>query len=137
MRRGVRTARVGDSLSAAFRVMRDAEIGVLLVVDAAGGQFGVVSKTDLLSHVADHGTLDADVASVATRDVLTVDIDATLAQATQMMAVDGVHHLVVVEEGASVGMLAAWDVVCAAGEGRISLLEGPHRAVGARSGPGV
>ncbi len=137
MRTGVHEVREDEPIARALQSMCDAEVGVLLVVDRAGGARGVVSKTDLLEHFADRGALDAEIGSVTSRELFTVDADAQLTLATRRMADEGVHHLIVLDGGAPVGVLGAWDLVRAAAEGRVVVRRGDARVLGPRSGPGV
>ncbi|MCC6649418.1 MAG: CBS domain-containing protein [Polyangiaceae bacterium] len=128
----------GSALVAdALRVMQGAEIGLVVIADDAGRPVGVVSKTDVLSHVAAHGSLEAPLSSIVSRSLLTVAADRPLAAALREMADEGVHHLVVRERDRVVGVLGAWDVVRAVAEGRLELARGDAKIVPSRSGPGT
>lgn len=137
MRPGVREVRDDEPIAGALRSMRDAEVGLLLVVDRSGRSKGVVSKTDLLTHVADHGGLEVEVRSITSSELYTVGADEPVSAAIRKMAEEGVHHVVVVDQGEPIGVFGAWDLVRAAGEGRLVLQSGGAGVRGPRSGPGV
>mgnify|MGYP006345675895 FL=1 len=109
------------------------------VVDASGRALGVVSKTDLLRDFADRGdTLersspavssggiqarldrgmhveqfrDATVRDVMTPLAFTMPSSASIARASALMALEGVHRVPVVSEaGKVVGILSSLDVL--------------------------
>lgn len=75
------------------------------VVDAEGRPIGVVSRSDLVYHR--HGT----VADVMTKDVLALSERASLFEAAALMAYEGVHRVVVIDDdGRVVGVVSALDV---------------------------
>ena len=61
------TATVGIAASALARL----DVGMLVVCNDGGPVVGVVSKSDLVRHLAGGGTSTANLASVMTRDVVT------------------------------------------------------------------
>jgi len=109
------------------------------VVDSAGRTLGIVSKTDVLRDYADRGetaelgaaevksggiraqldrgmhvldTRDATVRDVMTPLAFTLPADASIARASALMALEGVHRVpVVAETGRVVGILSALDVL--------------------------
>lgn len=109
------------------------------VVDASGRTLGVVSKTDVLRDYADRGetgevgkpevqaggiraqldrgmhvqeTKDATVQDVMTPLAFTLTEDASIARASALMALEGVHRVpVVAKNGKVVGILSALDVL--------------------------
>jgi CBS domain-containing protein len=82
------------------------------VVAATGRALGVVSKTDLLGHVAGGGGPDATADQIMMPMVFAVEEDAPIGEAAALMAGERVHRLPVVDgKGTVVGILSALDLV--------------------------
>ena len=123
------TTTINDALDLMF----DRKISALPVVD--GEQcVGIVTATDLVvllrstekalrsdyPHFDDclwavdlvQKQLDSDpVRNIMSEVMVTISSDATVAHAAKLMDTESVHHLPVIEQGKTVGMLAAIDVV--------------------------
>ena len=83
--------------------------GAYPVVDRAGRCVGIVRRTDLLDT---DGSRDALVSEVASPDVVTVDRDATLLAAMELILEEHVDHLPVVErDGRLVGICTRTDIL--------------------------
>jgi CBS domain-containing protein len=119
-------------LDSAARLLLEMGIGGLPVVDAEGHPVGVLSKTDLLRHRyedCDVALLEpgeaaslgpgfhAEAVPLSVQDVMTpVAFDVlestSIADASALMAFEGVHRVPVVnDEGAVVGILTSLDLV--------------------------
>ncbi len=86
--------------------MRDGGTGFLPVLDG-GAPVGVVTDRDLVVRVlAEGGDASTLVGEVMSRDVTTIGPDEDLTAAGQAMRDQGVRRLVVVEDGAVVGVLS-------------------------------
>ncbi len=91
----------------AARTMREAKVGALLVAD--GSEYlGVISESDLVRRVLAVG---GDVNHVRVSDVMqapiiTIEIDRSAHEASDLMAERGIRHLAVTEDGKIVGMLS-------------------------------
>ena len=96
----------------AARTMRDARVGALLV--AEGSRYvGIVSETDLVRKVL-AGAGDAErirVSEVMRAPVITIEIDRSAHEASDLMAERNIRHLVVTEDGKVVGMLSVRDLL--------------------------
>ena len=96
----------------AARTMQEAKVGALLV--AEGSQYlGVVSESDLVRRVLAVG---GDVNHVRVSDVMqapiiTIEIDRSAHEASDLMAERGIRHLAVTDEGKIVGMLSVRDLL--------------------------
>ncbi|MCH5671967.1 CBS domain-containing protein [Streptomyces gilvus] len=116
MTRSVVTARRGDAFKDVVRAMQDHRVSALPVVDDGGHVVGIVSEADLLpkeefrdsdpdrytqlrrlSDLAKAGSITAE--ELMTAPALTVEADATLAQAARTMARARVKRLPVVDAG--------------------------------------
>ena len=94
------------------RMMREARIGALLV--AEGSRYvGVVSETDLVRKVlaggGDAGHIPASEVMMA--PIITIEIDRSAHEASDLMAERGIRHLAVTEDGRIVGILSVRDLL--------------------------
>ena len=86
---------------------------------------GLVTRTDLVEEAGPSQVtlLPSDpaekIASRMTRGVVQVDADAPLIDACRAMIEREVHQVVVVEDGAPIGILSRWDVIAAARDLRL------------------
>jgi len=86
---------------------------------------GLVTRTDLVDEAgpSDRTLLPSDpaekIASRMTTGVVHVEADAPLIDACRAMVEREVHQLVVVEDGAPIGILSRWDVIAAARDLRL------------------
>jgi CBS domain-containing protein len=104
-------------LADAARLLDEHHVHGLPVVDALGGLVGVVSQTDMLRA---RSTEDLwarwpglRVRHLMTAPALTIEADASLAEAAARMERERVHRLVVVEAGRDtpVGVVSTTDLV--------------------------
>ncbi|WP_418955558.1 CBS domain-containing protein [Streptomyces tritici] len=105
------TVRSLTSLTEAARVMRDADIGDVLVVDD-GRLRGIVTDRDIVVRALAEGRDPArtTVHSVCSPDVVTVAPDDTLAHATDVMRERALRRLPVAENGRLRGIVTLGDV---------------------------
>ena len=82
------------------------------VVNDSGRPIGVVSKTDLLRHLHEHGDAPARVKDIMMPMVFAVERDTPIVHAAALMAGEGVHRLAVVDADLTIiGIVSALDVV--------------------------
>jgi len=96
----------------AARTMRDARVGALLV--AEGSRYlGVVSETDLVRKVlAGGGDVNhIRVSEVMMAPIITIEIDRSAHEASDLMAERHIRHLAVTEDGKIVGILSVRDLL--------------------------
>ncbi|HEV8242745.1 MAG TPA: CBS domain-containing protein [Nitrospirales bacterium] len=96
----------------AARTMRDAQVGALLVSD--GARFdGIVSESDLVRRVLAVGgdSSHVRVSEVMTAPIITIEIDRSAHDASDLMAERGIRHLAVTEDGNIVGILSVRDLL--------------------------
>lgn len=112
MNRRVRMIEADTSLIRAAEVMRDEKTGALLVTEQ-GKPVGVVTETDLvrkgLAEQLDAGR--ESVRRVMSRPIITIEIDRTAHEASDLMAEKGIRHLAVTEEDRIVGLLSVRDLL--------------------------
>ncbi len=94
------------------RTMQNAKVGALFV--AEGTRFvGIVSETDLVRRVLAVGrdVNHARVADVMQAPIITIEIDRSAHEASDLMAERGIRHLAVTDDGKIVGMLSVRDLL--------------------------
>ena len=104
----------------ARRKMADARVQCLPVVSARGKLRGLVTATD----VSESSSSESTIADVMTREVLATPPGMDLQSAAALMADRGFHHLVVIQDNAVIGVMSAFDVLRAVGDGTLGPAEG-------------
>jgi CBS domain-containing protein len=96
------------SVAEAARLMRENQVGAVLVVDAER-LVGIFTERDAVYRVMAAGGAPAatPLAEVMTRDPVTVAPDETFGYALLLMHEHGFRHLPVVEDGRPVGVVSA------------------------------
>lgn len=123
MTRDVRCARQDDEVDALIELMVRDRLGCMPVINKAGRPVGMVTKLDLIEQLLPPNRDQSDTPSATalmprTARELMMPIAITLgerssvAQAAALMAIEGVHHLPIVDPtGKLVGILSTMDVV--------------------------
>jgi len=111
--RAVVTIRSGDPVITALAVLRDRNIGALLVSDDGETVDGIISERDIVHGLADHGgaLLSLNVAEAMTRRVVTCDPSDSVADLMAEMTNRRIRHLPVVRDGRLVGIVSIGDLV--------------------------
>jgi CBS domain-containing protein len=110
--RQVYTIRKTASVAEAVREMNTKGIGALLVVEE-GRALGIFTERDVLRRVvdADRDPTAIKIAEVMTRNPVTIDCGAHVAEAMEIMTERRFRHLPVIEDGEIVAMLSIGDVL--------------------------
>ena len=112
MSKVVLTVGPGHTLREAARMMSEKAVGAAVVIDEDAGGPGVVSERDILISIGRGEDPDAErVGDHMTGTVISAAPDWSLERAAVEMARRHIRHLVVVENGALVGMLSMRDIV--------------------------
>jgi CBS domain-containing protein len=94
------------------RLMSERQVGAAVVIDPESPGPGIVTERDILHSIgAGHDPDGEQVAEHLTRDVVFAAPDWSLEEAAAAMVRGGFRHLIVVEQGATVGILSVRDVV--------------------------
>ena len=86
-----------DTVQAAALAFADLNIGLLVACDAEGHAVGVVSKSDLVRHMAAAGLVEAPLAAVMTGDILHCGPDDDLHAAWQGMSARRLQNMPVLD----------------------------------------
>jgi CBS domain-containing protein len=110
--RNIVSVKPTSTIAEAARVMRDNNIGSVLVMDESERLVGILTERDIVYKIVAEGKgLDTSVEEVMTRDIITIREDATIAEAARLMIGMNVRHLPVVDaRGRVVGVLSLRDL---------------------------
>lgn len=111
--RGVVTIRPDERVAAALAVLRDRNIGALVVSNDGVSVDGIISERDVAYGLADHGSalLSFPVGDAMTRRVATCGPDDGVADLMAKMTNRRIRHLPVVDGGRLVGIVSIGDLV--------------------------
>jgi CBS domain-containing protein len=101
------------TVAEALRVLLNADVGALLVIDGNGLLIGIFSERDLLTKIAgaDLPLHELPVERFMTAKPETIAATDTLAFALHKMDVGGYRHLPVVENGKPIAILSVRDLI--------------------------
>ena len=101
------------SIKDAAKILKEKNIGLLVLVDGKDPDrvIGVVSERDLVRAVAEGIDMSRPVWDIATRSVVTIDVDEPLSKAADLMRRHNIRHLVVTKDGRLYGVLSIKDLV--------------------------
>jgi CBS domain-containing protein len=117
----VLTAGPGHTLRAVARLMAERKVGAAVVIDPDDPGPGIITERDILLSLGAGEDPDSElVAKHLTRDVVFAAPDWSLEEAAAAMVRGGFRHLIVLDRGATVGVLSVRDIVrCWTGDGAI------------------
>ncbi len=106
-----RTVEVGDTLAEAARVMREADVGAVLVVDD-GRVTGIITDRDIVVRAVADGRdpQSTTVRDASSADVVTLTPDQNLDEAARLMQEHDVRRMPVVQQGRPAGILSLGDL---------------------------
>lgn len=131
-RRPARTIAPHATVFEAATLMREENVGCLVVVDEDSRPVGIVTDRDIALHVGVHprGLDQLPVADLMSPEPVTVRADASLQQATALMRDSAFRRLPVTgKDGRIEGVLAADDLVIGLSHELQDLAEGLRRQV--------
>jgi CBS domain-containing protein len=101
------------SVAQAATVMRENEVGCLVVLNQTGALAGILTERDIITQVVARSRNPAGtvVGEVMAREVICCDRDTSISKAQRIMAEYGIRHLPIVEDGVPVGMISSRDVL--------------------------
>lgn len=106
------TVQPTDTASAAAKVMKDANVGAVIVAERGKKALGIFTERDLCRRVAAEG-LDAAktaVSEVMTKNVISVDASEPLDRVFEQLSDGRFRHLPITENGEVVGMVSLSDL---------------------------
>jgi CBS domain-containing protein len=116
MTQGVVTAESGDSLQHVGELMRDRNVGSVVICEA-GGPVGVITDRDLaLAVVADRIEAGSSAGDHASRPIVTGEVEMDLEEAVAIMIQHGIRRLPVTDGEGLVGIVTIDDLAVRAGD---------------------
>ena len=110
LRRGPVACAQDATLGEAIRRMHAERVGSIVVLDARGLPGGIFTTVDLLESVAGGAGLEEPIARRMTPRPVTLEEEATLADAALAMARHGFRHVVVTRDGKLTGVVSERDL---------------------------
>jgi CBS domain-containing protein len=107
------TIKSAAKISEAIDLLSENNIGAVIVCDDGRTVAGILSERDIVHGFQRSGAslLDAQVADIMTRNILTCTLSDTLRNLLAIMTERRVRHLPVIEDGQLVGIVSIGDVV--------------------------
>lgn len=100
-----------SSLSEVAKQMRDLNVGSIPVCDNRNNPIGIITDRDIVVRgVVDNLDASSSVDKVMSRELIWINPDAHVHEASRIMAENQIRRLPVVENGQIVGMLAIGDL---------------------------
>ncbi len=101
---------VRETLAAIIETMVTKNVGVLPVVFEDMSLWGIITEHDLVEHLAEK-TVGRKVEEVMTKNVITIESNASIKDAAETMIKYGIRRLPIIEQGKVWGMVTAKDIV--------------------------
>ena len=107
------TVERSDTIAKAIDILGEHNIGVVMVLDDAGGVCGILSERDIVRRMRESGAsaLDGLISRCMTPDPIVSDLDATIDQLMGVMTQKRIRHMPVVESQKLVGLVSIGDLV--------------------------
>jgi CBS domain-containing protein len=111
--RDVVTIRPRDAVATALALLRDRNIGALVVSEDGNTVEGIISERDIVHGLADHGSalLALQVAAAMSTPAATCDPADSVADLMAEMTNRRIRHLPVVSNGRLIGIVSIGDLV--------------------------
>lgn len=100
------------TLEEAARLMRDNDIGDVLVVDNTGSLYGILTDRDIVVEGVAGGThpSSTSVDEVCTHDPVSLGPDDPVAKAAKLMSERAIRRLPIVDNGSLIGIVSLGDL---------------------------
>lgn len=95
----------------AAALMRDKDVGSLLVTDASKKIYGIVTERDLVVKALAGNKCGAQVKELACKPLKTISVDVDLSDAARQMGSKDIKRLVVTRNGKIVGIISQKDII--------------------------
>ena len=103
--------RPGAPLAEALALMRDHDVGSVLVIDQAGAAQGILTRHDVLSRITlAQVPLQSPISSVMTAPIRTLSVLDTAHDAALLMLRHAIRHVPVTQDGRVVGLVSERDL---------------------------
>ncbi len=120
MTQGVVTAESGDSLQLVGELMRDRNVGSVVIVEADRPVAVVTDRDVALAVAADGAGRDDAVSSIATRPIVVGHVAMDLEEGAALMVQNGVRRLPVIDGERLAGIVTIDDIAVRAGDAEMA-----------------
>jgi len=104
------TLQATATVEEAARIMRDKNIGDVIVMDD-GTVCGIVTDRDIVVRgVASGSSLETKLGDICSKDLTTLDVDSKIGDAVKLMEEKALRRLPVVEDGKPIGIVSLGDL---------------------------
>ena len=112
MSKAIEKVSIDVSVKDVAKMMTEKKIGSVLV-EHQGNVIGIITETDIVRKAVgqDISLQDTLASKIMNSPVLTIDAEATILEANDMMDKHHIRHLAVTEEGTFVGVLSVRDLL--------------------------
>ncbi len=112
MSKDIEKVSIDASVKDVAKTMAEKKIGSVLI-EHNGNLIGIITETDIVRKVVgqDLSLHDTLASKIMNAPVLTIDTEATILDANDMMDKHRIRHLAVTEEGTIVGVLSVRDII--------------------------
>ena len=116
MTSGVITARLDDDVLRVAQLMRDRNVGSVVICDPEGGPVAMVTDRDLtIRTLAEERPRSEPIREHSSRPLVTGEPDMDLEEAAALMVTHRVRRLPIVEDGSLVGIVTLDDIAVRTG----------------------
>lgn len=109
MRKNIVAISEKDSIKKAAQVMKNNDIGSVIILDSRKTVKGIVTKTDIVYKFVAQG--NDSLKSVMTKKIITISPNDNIEKAAEIMAKNHVEKLLVSEKSRIVGIISATDIL--------------------------
>jgi len=105
--------RMEDSLDAALSILKQNNIGCVVITDADGKLRGIFTERDvMLKVIHNEVNMRQSIAGLMTADPECVKVDAQIVEVLQMMSAGGYRHMPIIDaNGIASGIVSVKDIV--------------------------
>lgn len=105
-----RTLSATATITEAALVMRDEDIGDVIVMDDGDQLCGIVTDRDIVIRALADGETTAKLGDICSRDVTTLPPDAQVGDAVKLMTEKAIRRLPIVDKGRPIGIVSLGDL---------------------------
>jgi isocitrate dehydrogenase len=108
-----------ETVDSAMHVMREHGLNAILVEPNAEGEWGIMTKRDVLRRIVvpNRSPAGVTVDEIASRYLITCDLETPLLQVARQMMNNGIRRVVVMEDGQPLGIVTEADLFRTVEEG--------------------
>jgi len=111
MTRGVVTCALESTIEDVAKLMVEKDIRSLVVENKIGNPVGMVTSGDIVKSVAKRLKPSTKVSDIVSKELISIDSQADIVEAAELMNAKGIERLAVTEEGRVTGIVTTKDVL--------------------------